>query len=178
MFNRYNNKCNTIKYVLSVLLVVFLSACQTPLPVFEQTEQPAAAAEQNTECLSQQQATNNIQYDYLLYANKMVDSMVKSHNVQEKLKQNRLKVYLQSIVNNTADNIDVSAIDYAIKNRVIRSGKFIPSDTKDNADYLISGSINKIDGANNCDTGQRMFNLSLTGIKQAIVLWSEYKNLN
>ncbi len=166
-----------INYLLLLITVSLLSACQTTLPIFEQEQQQSKSVIEDSGCNKQKNNARNVQYDYLVYANKMIDSMVKNHNVQTKLKQQRMTIYLQPVVNNTSDNIDISAINYAIKNRVIRSGQFILADRPDAAQYRISGTINAINTLSECDSGQRKFSLRLTDIKQPAILWSEYKNL-
>lgn len=161
-------------YLLLLAILFILSACQTTLPVFEQT---AETDTKNSVCEDRQKTVNNTQYDYLVYANKMIDSMTKNRNVQEQLKRQRLKIYQQPVVNKTTDNIDISAINYAIKNRVIRSGQFIITNNRNNADYQLGGTITVNTNSANCDTGQRKFSLSLTGISKSVILWSEYKTL-
>ena len=164
----------TGSYLLLLAVLLILSACQTTLPVFEQSSEMDT---QDSVCPDIQKIVKNVQYDYLVYANKMIDSMTRNRNVQERLKQKRLKIYLQPVVNKTTDNIDISAINYAIKNRVIRSGQFIITDNRASADYQLGGTITVNTNVGNCDTGLRKFSLSLTGITQSTILWSEYKNM-
>ena len=177
MLKASQNINNLLPVIAVLFLIVSLSACQTTLPVFEENQESSSSVTEDRDCTEKKKTSRNVQYDYLVYANKMIDSMVKNRNVQAKLKQQRMKIYLQPVVNNTSDNIDISAINYAIKNRVIRSGQFILADSPDTAQYRISGKINSINTVNDCDSGQRKFSLSLTGTKQAAILWSEYKNL-
>ncbi|MCU7820050.1 MAG: penicillin-binding protein activator LpoB, partial [gamma proteobacterium symbiont of Lucinoma myriamae] len=109
------------KLILLVLMLVFVNACQTHLPIAAQME-----GMENSDCPKNIEQIELADIDYLLYANRMVDDMIQDHNVQEALGSNRLKIAIQPISHeNNIAQINMDAINLAIKNRILRSGQFI-----------------------------------------------------
>ncbi len=163
-------KKRNINLLTLPFVLLTLTACQTTLPVFEESNG------QITDCSEIQQTITQGPVDYLFYANKMVDSMVNNSNVKSILKNHRIKIYLQTIENKSVDNIDIIAINKAVKNRILRSGQFIVMPDQQNADYRLAGSIYPLQhSADKCDNGNRKFTMSLTSRQQSSILWSEYK---
>ncbi len=163
-------KKRNIYFLTLPFVLLILTACQTTLPVFEESNG------RSTDCNEIQQTVTQSRIDYLLYANKMVDSMVNNSNVKSVLKKHRIKIYLQAIENKTTDKIDIMAINKAVKNRILRSGQFIVMPDQQNANYRLVGAIYPLQhSVDDCDNGNRKFSMSLTGYQQSVILWSEYK---
>jgi len=150
-----------------------LNACQTHLPIISDDNvsnsdiSGKAACEQNIERIEL------ADIDYLLFANKMIDSMMQSRNVQKKTVNNRMRLYLSPVHHS---DVDMNSLNTSIKNRVMRSGLFIIVNDLRQADFQLSGTFETINKqANLCNENYEVFSLYLNDSRTDAILWSEHK---
>ena len=162
------------KLILFTLMVFFLSACQTHLPMISES----ISCDENLESIA------SADIDYLLYANKMVDSLIRNKNVQKETAVSRMELYLYPVTNNSNKTIDMASINRAIKNRLLRSSKFVLlNDAKpvpdESAEFQLSGSFEEIEQqSNNCSGMYNQFSLKLMNTRTNTILWSEKKRFH
>ncbi|MCK5696858.1 MAG: hypothetical protein KAI02_01775 [Gammaproteobacteria bacterium] len=164
------------KYIIS-LLSVLLTACQTHLPLLSQDDNP-----ENQVCINHTEQTGLADVDYLLYANRMVDDLIQNDQVQKRLTFNRLKIaithidYKEDRAMSDVMNVDLTSVNQAIKNRLIRSGQFIMVDNQDNSDVSLSGYFtNSIKENNHCIEYYEQFFMQLKDNHSQYIIWSEQK---
>lgn len=161
------------KLIFSSLCLFFLNACQTHFPILSENNVPdyKAACQENIESMEL------ADIDYLLYANKMIDSMTRSKKVQKETTNSRMRVYL-SPVSHSRDDVDMSFINISIKNRILRSGLFIVVDDIKSGDFQLSGAFKEISQAADCKENYEEFSLQLKNHRSKAILWSEKKQFN
>ncbi|MDX2505298.1 MAG: hypothetical protein QNL62_12600 [Gammaproteobacteria bacterium] len=161
------------KFILLTLMVLFISACQTHLPVVSES----------ISCAETSQSIASADSDYLLYANMMVDSLIQDKKVQKETAVGRMELYLYPVSNNSNESIDMAAVNRAIKNRLLRSSKFIINDSNpesaESGTFQLSGSFDEIkQQTNNCSESYRQFSLKLMIIRTNSIFWSEKKRFH
>jgi PBP1b-binding outer membrane lipoprotein LpoB len=115
--------------------------------------------------------------DYLLYANKMIDSMIQNKAVQTKTTNSRMRLSLSPIAHSRND-VDLNSLNTAIKNRILRSGLFVVVDGTGSANYQLSGIFKAIHQSNTCNVDYEEFSLQLKDIRTDKILWSDKKRFN
>lgn len=160
------------KLILLILMLLFLNACQTYLPIATQMEDT-----ENSACPKNIEQIELADIDYLLYANRMVDDMIQDHNVQAALSSNRLKIAIQPISHeNNIAQINMDAINLAIKNRILRSGQFIIVNDKQSANVYLSGVFNKkAVQSTHCMENFEQFSMQLKNNQTGQLIWSDKK---
>lgn len=155
--------------ILSIFILLFINACQTHLSVIDE----------NRDCGSEIENIELTDIDYLLYANKMVDSMIQNRRIQELLSAKRMNLMLLPVSNNTSEAIELLPINTAIYNRLLRSGHFIFHQTLESSQYQLTGEFNEIKkDTDSCDKAYKRFSMQLKSLPDAQVLWSEEKKFN
>ena len=160
------------KLILFLLMILFLNACQTHFPIVSQMEDS-----DNISCPKNIDQIELADIDYLLYANRMIDAMIRDHKVQKELTTNRMKLSIQPIShqNNTA-KVDMATVNTAIKNRILRSGQFIIVKDEQSSDVQLSGVFeNKKIHPNNCVENYEQFSMQLKNSQSGRIIWSEKK---
>ena len=158
--------------ILLLLMLFFLTACQTHFPIVSQAiESEIIPCENNNELL------DLAEIDYLLYANRMVDAMIEDHEVQKKLTDSRLKLLIQPVrYEHTSSEINMAAINAAIKNRIVRSGQFIIVNDESSSDVQLSAVFeNKKIQANNCMESYEQFSMQLKNSRPDRMIWTNKK---
>lgn len=159
------------------MTVFLLNACQTHLPIVsdvQMTDSEKVACQQNIEHLEL------ADIDYLLYANKMIDSMIKSKGVQTKTENSRMRLSFSPVAHSD-DAMDMTFLNTSIKNRVIRSGLFILVDDMKTGDFHLSGAFKEIDQSDSCNKKFQKFeefSLRLKDNRTDKILWSDKKRFN
>lgn len=166
-----------MKIFFTVLLSsLFLTACQTHLPIIsEHITSPDDV--NNQPCVSNTDEIKSANIDYLLYVNRMVDSMIEDNTVQQRVSSKRLKIMIQTI-NNTdnATQIDMLSVNSAVKNRLLRSGQFIVVNHSQAADVQLSGVFEKKQKqAVHCIKNVEQFFLQLKDSHSKQLIWSDIK---
>lgn len=171
-------------------MLCLLTACQTHFPI---VSDDITSPHQTSEPIACQENIERIELadiDYLLYANKMIDSMTQSNNVQQKTVNSRMRVYL-SPVTHSSDDVDMMFLNTSIKNRILRSGLFIVVEDMESGDFQLSGAFKVIEQQSNsysysysCNQKYQKyqkyeeFSLQLRDSRTDIILWSEKKRFN
>ncbi len=165
-----------MKNFFTVLLSsLFLTACQTHLPII--SDHIASDEVNNQPCVSNTDKTKPAGFDYLLYVNRMVDSMIEDDTVQQRISSKRLKILIKTI-NNTdnAIKIDMLSVNSAVKNRLLRSGQFIVVNHSQAADVQLSGVFEKKQKqAIHCIKNIEQFSLQLKDSHSKQLIWSDIK---
>ena len=157
------------KRVLFSLFAVFLTACQSYLPLSNEQKY----------CENNIEATELRDIDYLLYANRMVDAMVESSRVREILSRHRMKLMVLPIINNTSEDIELLSVNKTVYNRLLRSGHFIMHQDIQTSDYQFSGAFDEMtNGTESCAGVYKTFSLYLKSIDNEQIIWSEKKFFN
>lgn len=148
---------------------MLLSSCQTHLPVISDS-QPCEETIETIELTD---------IDYLLYANQMIDSMINSRRVQQERLEKRMKVFFVPVINKTDDTIELTPVNIAVFNRLLRSGQFILNEEIQNSQFQLSGSFDESSAASGqCAKPHRRFKLQLKSLKNGEIIWSEEKKFN
>ncbi len=159
-------------FIFSILILLFLTACQTHFPITGNIDELEKTCPENLDSIEL------ADIDYLLYANKMVDSMVQSNNVKQETINNRMRISLSPITYDRSD-IDMNTLNAAIKNRMLRSGLFIIVSDVDASDFHLSGGFKEVRlQLNSCDQTYGVFSLQLKNNRSGSILWSESKHFN
>jgi len=161
-----------IKRLFFLLIIVFLHACQTHLPVVSEMEETDSKP-----CLKNIEQLELADIDYLLYANRMVDEMIQDKQVQQKLSINRLRLLVQPVhyASNNA-KVDMDTINTAIKNRLRRSGHFvIVSDEQLANAQLLSAFETKTVQTDHCVENYEQFSMQLKNSRTGQLIWSDKK---
>ena len=165
-----------MKKLFTVLLSsLLLNACQTHLPIV--SEHIGSADDDNKPCVNNTKYTKSANIDYLLYANRMVDTMIEDDAIQQRVSSKRLKVLIQEIkhTDNNAQ-IDMVSINSAVKNRLLRSGHFIVVNNRQSADVQLSGIFEKTKRQlTDCVESVDQFSLQLTDSHSKQLIWSDKK---
>jgi len=156
------------KCFLYPVLGLLLSACQTNFPV---------ATEQQL-CNDTVEAIELTDIDYLLFANRMIDSMIHHKNIQQEIIGNRMTLSILPVENNTSEAINMIAINKAIKNRVLRSGQFIINESASGPFQLSGTFANKQRSSSACAETYTQFSLQLMNTQNKRILWSEDTKFN
>ncbi len=153
-------------------MVFLLNACQTHLPIVsdpQMTDSEKVACQQNIEQIEL------ADIDYLLYANKMIDSMIKSKEVLAHTANNRMRVFISPVTHSDAV-MDLAFLNTSINNRMIRSGLFILVDDMGLGDFRLSGAFEEVDQPDSsCAKKYEEFSLQLKENRNDRVLWSDKK---
>ena len=150
------------------ILLLLLSACETHFPVLME----------NQSCKEAIETVELTDIDYLLFANKMIDSMIQDKNIQRETANNRMKLSLLPIKNNTNETIEMSVINLAIKNRLVRSGQFIINESASEP-LQLSGAFEKVEQSpSTCAQKYTRFALQLKNTRSNRILWSEDTKFN
>lgn len=161
-----------LKVVFSIGILLFVSACQTHLPIVSEPEQ----TKDDSSCEENKQSTD---INYLYYANIMIDALTDSKAVQDKIQVRRIKLFVNSVHNGTGKNINMSLINKEILNRINRSGMFILVNDTAAADYSLSGVIkNTAKNNHECRVDQEQLSIELVQPQTNTLFWSEKKLLN
>lgn len=154
------------------ILCLFLSACQTYFPVAEEI------SEKKPSCGDGVESIELTDIDYLLFANKMIDSMIQAKNIQQQTARKRMTLSIKPVQNNTDEAIEMKTINLAIKNRVLRSSRFIITESA-TEQFQLSGSFEKIErSSTGCTDAYTQFSLQLMNMQTNRILWSEDKKFN
>ena len=164
------------KLIAALLSSLLLNACQTHLPIVSEH-----IAEDDV--LTMKPCESNIEkmeladIDYLLYANRMVDSMIQDKTVQQKLSRKRLKIAIEAISRrDNADRANMTNVNSTVKNRLLRSGQFIIVNNKQTSNVQLSGSFETIQNTNNhCIESYEQFSLQLKDSHSKQLIWSDKK---
>ena len=171
---------NLKKLVFSSLILLFLNACQTHFPILSENDVPDRRVSEKTACQENIESSELADIDYLLYANKMIDSMTRSEQVQKETANSRMRVYL-SPVSHSRDDVDMSVINTSIKNRILRSGLFVVVDDMGAGEFQLSGAFKEIqqtDDSSFCNKNYEEFSLQLKNRRSNAILWSDKKQIN
>jgi len=159
------------RIIINLWPVLFLTACQTHFPIVSDdiNAQP---------CSNQTETIELADIDYLLYANRMVDNMIKSHLASNK-HPGRIKLFIEPLASSIDTGINLQTLNLSIKNRIIRSGQFIIEQNKKRAKVQISGSITIVnDTEKSCQQDYEQFSLQLTRLDDNKIIWFETKYFN
>lgn len=149
-------------------LCLLLTACQTNFPV----------AKEQQSCKDTVEAIELTDIDYLLFANRMIDSMIQHKNIQQEIAGNRMTLSILPVENNTSEAINMNAVNQAIKNRVLRSGQFIINESV-SSPFQLSGSFaNNPRSSTACAETYTQFSLQLMNTQNKRILWSEDTKFN
>jgi len=164
----------TLKKLFTILLSSFLlNACQTHLPIVSEH----IGSADNKACVNNTQYTKSANIDYLLYANRMVDTMIKDDAIEQRVSSKRLKVLILEIkhIDNSVQ-IDMVSINNAVKNRLLRSGLFIVVNNIEAADVQLSGIFEKTKRQlTDCIQSVDQLSLQLTDSHSKQLIWSDKK---
>lgn len=162
------------KLIFSTLTLLLLNGCQTLFPIMGENGDVERT-------ISHEVCPDNIEHieladiDYLLYANKMIDSMVKSDFVQKETAKSRIRLFISPLIQ-TNNAIDIKTLNTSIKNRTRRSGLFIIVNDRSAADYYLSGAFAEIAQQTSvCVKVYDEFLLQLKNNRTDAVLWSDKK---
>ncbi len=152
----------------SILILFYITACQTHLPI-------VGVDDVDTPCPENIESIELADIDYLLYANKMIDSMVENNNVKQETINSRMRLSISPITQSHSD-INMSTLNTAIKNRVLRSGLFIIVSDRSVTNFNLSGEFKEVvQQSSSCSQSYDEFSLQLKNIKNGSTLWSELK---
>lgn len=168
------------KLIFSSLTLLFLNACQTHFPILSENDGSDHRVSEKAACQENIEAGELADIDYLLYANKMIDSMTRSKQVQKETANSRMRVYI-SPVSHSGGDVDMSFINTSIKNRILRSGLFIVVDDMAAGDFQLSGAFKEIQQAGDslsCNKNYEEFSLQLKNRRTSAILWSDKKQFN
>ena len=157
---------NAMVFLLSMLL---LNACQTHLPIVSESISDSHSCNESIE------SVELTDIDYLLYANRMVDLLVHDKSIQAATADSRMTLFITPVKNNTNEAIEVTPINMAIKNRIIRSGKFIVLDKPEMSQTQLNSSFNDLQQSDNCAGSPKSFSLTLINSLTRAIIWSENK---
>ncbi|MCW8931486.1 MAG: penicillin-binding protein activator LpoB [Gammaproteobacteria bacterium] len=164
------------KLIFYSLTLLFLSACQTHLPIISESNHSKEA-----NCQENIEQMELADIDYLLYANKMIDSMIQSQPVQAETAKNRMRLSLSPVTHSRTD-VDMTFLNTSIKNRILRSGLFILVNDVNSGDFQLSGVFKELHHSNDScpDKKQKIeeFILQLNEFKKDTIVWSEKKQFN
>ena len=163
-----------LKKVIVLLLSMFLlNACQTHLPVV--SDSVSDGTSESHSCDENIERVELTDIDYLLYANRMVDSLVQDKGIQRVTADKRMTLFIIPVKNNTNEAIEVRPINMAIKNRIMRSGRFIVLDKPEMSHTQLHSSFNNLSQSGNCAGSPKSFSLSLMNSQTKAIIWSEIK---
>jgi len=111
--------------------------------------------------------------DYLLFANKMVDELTASNAVIKLAAKKRLNVYVDKLLNNTAEAINIELIEMAIHNRLMRSAKINLQQVPAKADFIVTGGFSEKYA--DCNERVNKFSLILKSISSKQIIWTQNK---
>ena len=168
------------KLIFSSLTLLFLNACQTHFPILSEKDGAEHRVSEKAACQENIESIELADIDYLLYANKMIDSMTRSQAVQKETANSRMRLYL-SPVRHSREDVDMTFINTSIKNRILRSGLFVVVDGVESADFQLSGvfkAIQQAGDSSSCNKNHEEFSLQLKNNRTGAILWSEKKQFN
>jgi PBP1b-binding outer membrane lipoprotein LpoB len=151
-----------------VIPVLFLNACQNQFVIVPE----------NDSCPKHKEISATKEIDYMLAANKMIDSLIADAKVKQQTSDKRIRIFINSVVNNTDKLINTSEIHKTLRKRLQRSGKFILTDNQDTAMMIISGKVDEIDQItkkNPCIKKYQEFSLDIINTIDSKLFWSEKK---
>jgi PBP1b-binding outer membrane lipoprotein LpoB len=152
-------------YLLPIVLLIMMTSCQTHLPI---------VSEQSEACDNKELAVFQ-DVDYLFYANKLADELITSQFLK-KNNSSRLSLSISPLVNKTSKALDIQLISQTIKNRILRSGKFLLEQDLQKAHYQLIAIIEDGEYSIDCKLFPQ-FKLQLIEIKNQIVVWQKIKVL-
>ena len=157
------------KLIVPFLFVLSFSACQTHLPIVSE----------DMSCEYDIEEIELTDIDYLLYANKMIDAMIKNTRVKKELKNKRMNLEVLPVVNVTSEKIDLKSVYLAIYNRLLRSGYFILHSNSSVADYQLSAVFDSVSQSfEPCGQQYKRLSLQIEKLQNSEILWSEEKKFN
>lgn len=179
------------KLIIFLLSTLFSTACQTHLPLVDEhngNDKKIVITKPCPNNIVQIEQVELADIDYLLYANRMIDNMIGSEAVKEKLELHRLKISLAAIQDKNTTHIDMSTLNRTIKNRLLRSGQFIVVANRQASEVHLSGAFEKIEQLSTapltpqetsqqteCIVSYKQFSLQLNESQSKKLIWSDKK---
>jgi PBP1b-binding outer membrane lipoprotein LpoB len=161
-----------LKYItFFIFLLFFLSACQT------QKIQLDTQIKSIDDCPKHIEKIDLADIDYLLYANRMIDSMILDEQVKAGYLLSRVTLYIHPIQTDNKIYMDISTLNQAIYNRIVRSGKFIIVNNIEQSNYQLLANIASLNAnmKQNCSNFYETLSLELKNTDTHTILWSDRK---
>ncbi len=159
-----------LKYIIFFIFpLFFLSACQTQKIQLDKQIKPT------DNCPKQIEQIDLADIDYLLYANRMIDSMILDKQVKMNYLLSRVTLYIQPIEIDNKIDMDINALNQTIYNRIVRSGKFIIVNSIEQSNYQLLANITLLNIKQNCSNLYETLSLKLKNTDTNNILWSDQK---